>query len=71
LRDVRGRFVKGHAGGPGRPPRDCLREAFTSDLLAVWRRHGKQALRQLCEERPAAFLRLILSLVATKRHNSK
>lgn len=71
LRDVRGRFVKGHAGGPGRPPRDCLREAFTSDLHAVWRRHGKQAVRQLCEERPAAYLRLIVSLVAGKRHNLK
>jgi hypothetical protein len=72
LRDVHGRFVKGHAGGPGRPPRDCLRDALTSDLLAVWRRHGKQALRQLCEEQPAAYLRLIIaSLVASKRHNSK
>jgi hypothetical protein len=30
-----------------------------------------QALHQLCEERPAADLRLILSLVASKRHNSK
>jgi hypothetical protein len=67
LRDVRGRFVQGHAGGPGRPPRDCLREAFTSDLLAVYRRHGKQALRQLCEENPAAYLRLIAGLFASKR----
>jgi hypothetical protein len=40
-------------------------------LILRWRRHGKQALRQLCEERPAAYLRLILSLVASKRHNSK
>jgi hypothetical protein len=42
-RDTRGRFVRGHAGGPGRPPRDCLREAFAADLFLVWRRHGKQA----------------------------
>ena len=69
LRDVRGRFVKGHAGGPGRPPRDCLREAFTSDLLAVWRRHGRQALRQPCEEHPAAYLRLIASLVANMKRD--
>ena len=48
LRDVRGRFAKGRAGGPGRPPRDCLTEAFAADLFLVWRRHGKQALRQLC-----------------------
>jgi hypothetical protein len=70
LRDGRGRFVNGHAGGPGRPPRDCFREAFTpftSGFLAVWRRHGKQALRQLCEEHPAAYLRLIARLVASTR----
>ena len=72
LRDGRGRFLKGHAGGPGRPPRDCLREAFTSHsfhsgLLADWRRHGKHALRQLCEESPAAYLRLVLGVVASER----
>jgi hypothetical protein len=72
LRDAHGRFVQGHVGDPGRPPRDCLREAFTSDLLAALRRHGKRALRQLCEEHPAAYLRLLIaSLVAGKRHNSK
>lgn len=69
LRDAHGRFVNGHAGGPGRPPRDCLREA-PSDFL-VWTRHRKQALHQLYEEHPAAYLRLIVSLVAGKRHNSK
>ena len=71
LRDARGRFVKGHAGGPGRLPRDCLREAFTSDLLAVWRRHGKQALRQLCQEQPSSYLRLVAGLVTSKSRNSK
>ena len=70
LRDARGRFVKGHAGGPGRLPRDCLREAFTSDLLAVWRRHGKQALRQLCQEQPSSYLRLVASLVGSRTSNS-
>jgi len=70
LRDARGRFVKGHAGGR-RPPRDCLREAFTSDLLAVWRRHGKQALRQLCQEQPSSYLRLVAGLVTSKSRNSK
>jgi hypothetical protein len=70
LRNVRGRFVKGHAGGPGRPPRDCLREGFTGDLLAVWRRHGRQALRQLCEENPGSYLRLIARLVENERRSS-
>jgi hypothetical protein len=71
LRDARGRFVKGHAGGPGRPPRDSLREAFTSDLLAVWRRHGKQALRQLCQEHPSSYLRLVAGLVTSKSRSSE
>ena len=52
LRDARGCFVKGGRGGPGRPPCDALREAFTADLFLAWRRHGKHALRQLCEEDP-------------------
>jgi hypothetical protein len=71
LRDARGCFVKGGGGGPGRPPRDALRDAYIADLFAVWKKHGRQAIRQLCEENPAAYLRLILSLVASKRHNSK
>jgi len=63
LRDMRGRFVKGHAGGPGRPPRDCLREALNGDLLLSWSRHGRQALRQLRQENPGSYLRLVAGLV--------
>jgi hypothetical protein len=63
LRDGRGRFVKGTVG---RPPRDCLREAFAADLFLIWRRHGKQALRQLCQEEPRSYLRLMASLVGGK-----
>ena len=59
LRDARGCFAKGWAGGPGRPKgqgggRDDLREALTSDLFHVWRRHDKHMLQQFCEEDPAA-----------------
>jgi hypothetical protein len=67
LRDARGRFVKGHAGGPGRPPRDCLREAYTADLFAVWKKRGRQAIRQLCEENPAAYLRLVVGVASPLR----
>jgi hypothetical protein len=35
LRDSSGRYLKGWAGGPGRPPRDPLREAYVDDLFAV------------------------------------
>ena len=61
-RDVRGRFVSGHTGGPGRPPHDCLREAVATDLFQVWRRNGRQVLRQLCREEPESYLRLMSKL---------
>ena len=63
LRDTRGRYLPGGTGGPGRPPRDLLREAYVDDLFAVWKRHGRKAIRQLAEENPAAFLRIMVSLV--------
>jgi hypothetical protein len=58
LRDERGRYLKGWAGGPGRPPRDLLREAYVADLFAVYKRYGRQAIRQLAEENPAYQLPL-------------
>jgi hypothetical protein len=70
-RDVRGRFVRGHGGGPGRPPRDCLREAFADDLFRVWRRQGRQVLRQLCQEEPESYLRLLTNLVGSKTRSSR
>jgi hypothetical protein len=70
LRDVRGRFVRGHAGGPGRPPRDCLREALNGDLFLSWRRHGKRALQQLRQENPGSYLRLVAGLVESERRKS-
>ena len=66
LRDVRG-LVRGRGAGPGRPPRDCLREAFAADSFLIWRRHGKQALRQLCREEPESYLRLMASLGSTRK----
>jgi hypothetical protein len=70
LRDMRGRFVRGHAaGGPGRPPRDCFR-ALNGDLFLSWTRHGRQALRQLRRENPASYLRLVAGLVESERRKS-
>ena len=69
LRDMRGRFVKGHACGLGRPPRDCFR-ALSGDLFLSWRRHGRQALRQLRQENPGSYLRLVAGLVVSERRNS-
>jgi hypothetical protein len=70
-RDVRGRFLRGHGGGPGRPPRDCLRDAFAADLFLIWRRHGRQVLRQLCQEEPISYLRLMTGLLGSKTRQSR
>src|SRR4051812_23869914 len=67
LRDARGRYLKGWAGGPGRAPRDALREMYVDDLFAVWKRHGRQAVRQVCREDPATYLRLMAGLVRKMR----
>lgn len=67
LRDSHGRFLKGWVGGPGRPSRDLLREAYVDDLFAVWKRHGRRALRQVCQEDPATYLRLMIGLVRKMR----
>jgi hypothetical protein len=67
LRDARGRYLKGWVGGPGRAPRDALRELYVDDLFAVWKRHGRQALRQVCREDPATYLRLMVGLVRKMR----
>ena len=66
-RDARGRYLPGWAGGPGRPPRDLLREAYVDDLFVVWKRHGRRALRQVCQDDPAAYLRLMIGLVRKMR----
>jgi hypothetical protein len=67
LRDAHGRYLKGWAGGPGRPPRDLLREAYVDDLFVVWKRHGRQVIRQLAEEHPGQFLRLMVDMVRKMR----
>lgn len=67
LRDARGRYLKGWAGGPGRPPRDLLREAYVDDLFAVYKRHGRQAIRQLAVEQPVQFLKIMVALVRKMR----
>jgi hypothetical protein len=71
LRDARGRYLKGWAGGPGRAPRDALRDAYIADLFAVWKKHGRQAIRQLCEENPAVYLRLVAGLASPPRKSGE
>jgi hypothetical protein len=71
LRDARGRYLKGWAGGPGRAPRDALRDAYIADLFAVWKKHGRQAIRQLCEQNPAVYLRLVAGLASPPRKSGE
>jgi hypothetical protein len=67
-RDARGRFLQGHVGvSPGRPPRDELRELYIDDLFAIWKIHGRKVIKQLAEENPGAFLRVMVSLVRKMR----
>jgi hypothetical protein len=70
-RDRLGRFAAGWRGGPGRPPRDALREAYVHDVFAVWKKHGRHAIRQLCQEDPRSYLRLVADLVGSKRRKGR
>ena len=63
LRDSLGRFLKGWVGGPGRPPRDALRELYIDDLFAIWKKHGRQVIKQLAEEHPAVYFRIVADVV--------
>ncbi len=46
IRDERGRYLKGIAGGPGRPPgsRNRLTEDFLGDVHAAWLERGREAI---------------------------
>lgn len=50
-------FKPGQSGNPGGRPknREELGNAFTNDVLAVWREHGIEGLRKLAKEDPATF----------------
>jgi hypothetical protein len=63
-RDSRGRFVTGNIGG-GRKPgsRGKLGEQFVSDLRDAWLEYGVEALRECAKSEPAAFCKIIASLL--------
>ena len=52
IRDERGRYLKGIAGGPGRPAgsRNKLTEEFLGDLHAAWHEHGREAIDRVIAE---------------------
>ena len=65
LRDLNGRFKKGNNGGPGRPPgsRNSLGDDFIAAIHLDWREHGPAVLKEVRSSSPAAYLRVVASLV--------
>jgi len=65
-RDKRnGRFIAGNSGNGGRRPgaRSRLGEAFLEDLRNSWNEVGAVALRRCADEDPAAFCKIVASLL--------
>jgi hypothetical protein len=60
-----GRFLTGNNGGPGRKTgsRNKLGEAFVADLRADWEQHGPAVIEQVRKAEPAAYLRVVASLM--------
>jgi hypothetical protein len=60
-----GRFLPGNSGLGGRPKgsRNKLGEAFLEDLRDAWNEHGASALQRCAEDDPAAFCKIIASLL--------
>lgn len=60
-----GQFVKGKKGGPGRPKgsRNALGEAFLQDMQADWEVHGVQAIAEVRETKPDAYLKIVASIL--------
>ena len=65
IRDERGRYLKGMAGGPGRPAgsRNRLTADFFGDLHAAWQEHGREAIDRVVAERPEVFLAIVAKTV--------
>jgi hypothetical protein len=59
-------FRPGQSGNPGGKPigaRNRLEAEFLNDLAEDYRQHGKAAIQLLFEKDPAAYLRIVASLV--------
>jgi hypothetical protein len=69
IRDERGRYLKGIAGGPGRPAgsRNRLTEDFLSDLHAAWQEHGREAIDRVVAEQPEKFLVIVAKTIDVRR----
>jgi hypothetical protein len=69
IRDARGRYLKGIAGGPGRPlgSRNRLTEDFIGDVHSAWMERGREAIDRVIDERPEAFLAIVARTIDVRR----
>jgi hypothetical protein len=69
VRDERGRYLKGIAGGPGRPAgsRNRLTEDFLGDLHTAWQEHGREAIDRVVAEQPEKFLAIVAKTIDVRR----
>ena len=64
--NLRPPWKKGQSGNPAgrkKGSRNKLAEAFLSDALEAWDKRGKKALRDMAEDKPADFAKMIASIV--------
>src|SRR6476469_7975117 len=69
-RDGRGLYQRGNPPGPGRPKgsRNKLSEALLEALDADFKAHGKNAIVEMRQKDPAAYVRALVSLVPREMH---
>jgi hypothetical protein len=66
-------FKKGQSGNPqGKPKgsRNKLSEDFLRDLYTNWKKYGKQVLADAREQNPAAYLKVVASLLPKETHHT-
>jgi len=65
--NAKGRFLPGNTlsklGGRPKGSRNRLGEAFLADLYADWEAHGIAVVRQVREEHPAVYLKVVAQLI--------
>jgi hypothetical protein len=61
----KGQFLDGHPklGGRRRGSRNKLGEAFIAALYADWKEHGEKVIAEVRAARPAAYLKVVASLL--------
>jgi len=53
----------GNPAGRSKGSRNKLKEAFLKDLCEAWEKHGAAAIEEIAKNEPAAFVRVVASLL--------